>query len=65
MNPALKREQDNGTSPDDQTVRSVVMGKLCKRALALIKHKGGADGAVDDHMAQALAAWLQRWGITI
>jgi hypothetical protein len=42
-----------------------MMGKLCIRVLALIKHKVGTDGAVDEHMAWALATWLQRQGISI
>jgi hypothetical protein len=41
------------------------MEKLCKWALALIKYKVGADGAVDEHMVQVLEAWLQRKGISI
>jgi hypothetical protein len=44
---------------------SVMMGKLCQHALALIKNKVGADGAVSKHMAQALSTWLQLQGITI
>jgi hypothetical protein len=65
MNQAPKKERDNGPSNDDQTIRSVLMRKLCRQALVLIKHKVGADGAVDDHMAQTLATWLWRWGISI
>jgi hypothetical protein len=64
-NRAPSREQDNGPSSDDQTIRSLLMGKLCKWALALIRHKVGTDGAVDEHMAQALATWLHRRGISI
>jgi hypothetical protein len=42
-----------------------LMGKLCRRVLALIKHKVGTDGSVSNCMAQALATWLWQWGITI
>jgi hypothetical protein len=56
---------DNGPLANDLTSKSVLMGKLCRRALALIKHKVSADGSVSDHMAQALATWLWQWGITI
>jgi hypothetical protein len=59
------REHDNGFPGNDHTSGSVLMGKLCRRALALIKHKVGADGSVSDRMAQALATWLRQWGITI
>jgi hypothetical protein len=59
------RGHDDETPCNNLTSGSVVMGKLCRRALALIKHKVGADGSVSDHMAQALASWLWRQGITI
>jgi hypothetical protein len=65
MNQAPKQEQNKGTSFDDWAAESLMMGKLCRRALMLIKHKVGADGAVDEHMAQALTTWLQRRGISI
>jgi hypothetical protein len=53
------------TATNNTASGSVVMRKLCKRVLALIKHKVGADGSVSEHMAQALASWLQLRGITI
>jgi hypothetical protein len=56
---------DDGSLGNDLTSISVLMGKLCKRVLALIKHKVSTDGSVSDHMAQALATWLWQWGITI
>jgi hypothetical protein len=59
------KRHDNESPSNDLTSGSVLMGKLCRRALALIKHKVSADGSVSDHMAQALATWLWQWGITI
>jgi hypothetical protein len=56
---ASAKRHDNGSTRDDLTSGSVVMGKLCQHALALIKHKVGADGTVSSHMAWALAAWLR------
>jgi hypothetical protein len=53
------------TATDNTALGSVVMGKLCRRALALIKHKVGADGSISEHMARALASWLRLQGITI
>jgi hypothetical protein len=64
-NQASNEQQNSRTSNDDQPSRSAMMGKLCKRVLALIKYKVGADGAVDEHMVQALEAWLQKRGISI
>jgi hypothetical protein len=61
---SIKRH-DNRSPSNDLASGSVLMGKLCWRALALIKHKVGTDGSVSDHMAQALATWLWQWGITI
>jgi hypothetical protein len=45
------RELNNGQPHNDITSGSIMMGKLCRRALALIKHKVGIDGSVSDHMA--------------
>jgi hypothetical protein len=59
------RKLDNESPSNDQASKSILMGKLSRRALALIKHKVSADGSVSDHMAQALATWLRQWGITI
>jgi hypothetical protein len=59
MNQTSKREQGNNQRHNDQTSQPVLMEKLCRRTLALIKHKVGADGAVNDRMAQALAIWLR------
>jgi hypothetical protein len=55
----------NWSPSNDLASGLILMGKLCRRALALIKHKVGVDGSVSDHMAQALATWLWQWGITI
>jgi hypothetical protein len=55
----------NITATSNIASGSVVMGKLCRWALALIKHKVGADGSVSEHMAWALGSWLRLRGITI
>jgi hypothetical protein len=52
-----------GTSPG--SINAQLMGKLCKRALVLIKYKVGADVDVSDRMVQALEEWLQRRRISI
>jgi hypothetical protein len=64
MNWVSNREQDSRTTSDDEVIGSLMMGTLCRRALVLIKHKVGTDGAVDEHMAWVLATWLQRQGIS-
>jgi hypothetical protein len=62
---ALPEEWDSGTSDHNSESRLVLMGKLCRRALVLIKYKVGADKAVDDYMVKALEAWLWKRGISI
>jgi hypothetical protein len=57
--------KENRSLSNDPTSRSTLMGKLCRRSMALIKHKVSADGSVSNHMAQALASWLRQQGITI
>jgi hypothetical protein len=52
------RERDNRSGPD-------LTGKLCRRVMALIRWKVGADKAVTEHVVQALEEWLQRRGISI
>jgi hypothetical protein len=65
-------EQDNrisvmvdGVSVVTDGNRWEMMGKLCHRALVLIKHKVGADMSISDCMVQALETWLRTKGITI
>jgi hypothetical protein len=61
----ISNHSNSDTSHKTMGIESVVMGKLCRRVLALIKHKVGTDGAVSNRMAQALASCLRLWGITI
>jgi hypothetical protein len=61
----ISNHSNSNASHGTTEMESVVMGKLCRRALALIKHKVGADGAVSGCMVQALASWLQLRGIAI
>jgi hypothetical protein len=42
-------KQSNSTDHDGKS-RLILMGKLCRRALMLIKYKVGTDEAVDDCM---------------
>jgi hypothetical protein len=42
-----KWDSGSGTIAD---AKDQLMGKLCRRALVLIKHKVGADVSVSDHM---------------
>jgi hypothetical protein len=58
-------EQDSGINININDINTPLMGKLCRRALVLIKHKVGADVCVSNCMVRALEEWLQRWGITI
>jgi hypothetical protein len=58
-------EQDSGSGTLTRDNSAQMMGKLCKQALVLIKHKVGTDVNVSDHMVWALEEWLQRQGITI
>jgi hypothetical protein len=64
-NQASNEGWDSGTSISDQSSRTALMGKLCKRVLALIKYKVSVDNAVDGHMVQVLEAWLCKRGISI
>jgi hypothetical protein len=59
------RERNNGSSIRIDAIKAELTGKLCRRALVLIKHKVGADVDISEHMVWALEEWLCRWGITI
>jgi hypothetical protein len=65
MTQEVKGKQISATAPTDQLGHSILTGKLCKRALALIRWQCGADTAVDDRMVQALTGWLRKRGISI
>jgi hypothetical protein len=65
MTQGVAREWDSGTAPMTQGDWGVLTGKLCKRVMALIKWRCGADTAVDDCMVRALEGWLRRRGISI
>jgi hypothetical protein len=58
-------EQNNSSSIEIDAIKAGMMGKLCRRALVLIKHKVGTDVSIDEHMVRVLEAWLQNRGITI
>jgi hypothetical protein len=65
QNASISNHDNSDASHRSTRTGSVVMGKLCRWALALIKYKVGADGSVNEHMARVLASWLRLWGITI
>jgi hypothetical protein len=58
-------EQDSGTKAPHHRGSAELTGKLCHRVIALICWRVGADGAVTDHMVQAVEEWLHRRGISI
>jgi hypothetical protein len=55
-----QEERDSGSSVRVDAIRLELTGKLCRRALVLIKHKVGTDVDVSEHMVRALEMWLRR-----
>jgi hypothetical protein len=49
-----QKERDNGKGAQGQQSSAEFTGKLCRRVMALICWKVGADKAVDEHVVQAL-----------
>jgi hypothetical protein len=65
INVAVLEEWDTGTSICSNGSGPDLMGRLCRRVLALIKYKVSADVAVSEHMVRVLEMWLQKRGISI
>jgi hypothetical protein len=59
------REWDSGTGAVHHRSSAELTGKLCRRVMALICWKVGADGTVTDHMVWVLEEWLHRHRISI
>jgi hypothetical protein len=59
------KERNNSKEIREQGSSAHLTGKLCKRVMALIRWKVGADKAVSEHMVWALEGWLRRRGISI
>jgi hypothetical protein len=60
-----QREWDSETRSVSHGGSAELTGKLCRRVMALIQWKVGADVAVTDRVVWALEEWLRRRGIAI